>query len=209
MTGISERLTAYSEQMPSVLTSLFPQARAELLRLLFAGAGARLHMREITRQSGLTLATVQAELKKMTASGLLLQERDGNRLYYMADTAHPIFPELRSLVEKTTGLGEVLRESLESLTGIDLAFVFGSVAAQKDKAGSDVDVMVIGSASLRSLAPKLRRASELLHREINPHVMSAAEWRRRLLNEDAFVQRVSKEPKIWLKGGADELGKLG
>lgn len=67
--------------MPSILNCLFPHARAELLRLLFAMPGTRLHVRELTRKSGLSLGTMQVELKKLTAAGLLLSERDGNRLY--------------------------------------------------------------------------------------------------------------------------------
>lgn len=195
--------------MPSVLSSLFPRVRAELLRLLFAGQGVRLHVRELTRQSGLTLGTIQAELKKLTAAGLLLSERDGNRLYYAANAGHPIFPELRSLILKTTGLRDVLAAALAEVKGIALAFVFGSIATDHAGPGSDVDLMVLGTASLRTLAPHLRRASAELHREINPHSLSPAEWSRRLAARDAFIRRVAAEPKLWLKGGPDELGNLG
>jgi amidase len=45
--------------------------------------------------------------------------------------------------------------------------------------------------------------------EINPHALTPAEWSRRLKADDAFIQRVSKEPKLWLKGDAHELGSLG
>ena len=195
--------------MPSLLSCLFPQARAELLRLFFTGTRARLHMRDATRQSGLTLATVQAELKKLTSCGLLHQERDGNRLYFCANSEHPVFPELCSLVEKTAGIVPALRSALEGAAGVEIAFIFGSVAAQTEKPASDVDVMLIGSATLRSLAPGMRRVSEHLHREINPHIMTVAEWQRRLAAQDAFIMRVAQEPKLWLKGDNDELGQLG
>ncbi len=195
--------------MPSALAALFPQVRAELLRLLFSTPGARLHVRELARRSGLTLGTVQDELKKLTAAGLLLSQRDGNRLYHLANEQHPIFPELRSLVLKTSGLRDVLSSALAEVPGIDLAFIFGSLAADTAGASSDVDLMVLGTASLRSLAPSLRRATARLDREINPHVLTPAEWSRRLGSDDAFIRRVSREPKLWLKGGAHELGLLG
>lgn len=195
--------------MPSTLSTLFPQVRAELLRLLFCGQGVRLHVRELARQSGLTLGTVQDELKKLTAGGLLLSERDGNRRYYSANADHPVFPDLRSLVLKTTGLRDVLAASLAEVDGIELAFIFGSFAADSAGSGSDVDLMVLGTVSLRTLAPRLRRASAELHREINPHALTPAEWTRRLKADDAFIRRVAREPKLWLKGGAHELGSLG
>lgn len=85
-----------------LLPVLFPQVRAQILRLLFADASAELHLRELTRRSGLALGTVQTELAKLAAAQLVVNERDGNRLYYRANAAHPLFPTLRQLVRQTT-----------------------------------------------------------------------------------------------------------
>jgi len=72
-----------------------------------------------------------------------------------------------------------------------------------------VDVMLIGTAGLRKVTPALRGVSERLGREINPHCLTVDEWRLKKSKKDAFVNRVLSEPKLWLKGGDDELGKLG
>lgn len=138
--------------------------------------------------------------------------RDGQnviRLYFRAETTHPLFAELRGLVVKTTGIVPELRKVLEKVPGIDLAFVFRSVAAGTAKAESDVDVMLIGTAGLRKVSSALRGVSERLGREINPHCLTVEEWRLKKTKKDAFVNRVLSEPKFWLKGGDDELGKLG
>ena len=92
----------------SVLTVLFPQVRAEVLRLLFADASRELHLRDLTRQSGLGLGTVQGELEKLSSSDLVTSRRDGNRRYYRANSTHPLFPDLQQLVLKTSGLRDVL-----------------------------------------------------------------------------------------------------
>ncbi len=85
-----------------LLSILFPQVRAQVLRLLFADASAELHLRELTRRSGLALGTIQTELAKLAAAQLVVSERDGNRRYYRANAAHPLFPTLRQLVRQTT-----------------------------------------------------------------------------------------------------------
>lgn len=85
-----------------LLATLFPQVRAQVLRLLFADASAELHLRELTRRSGLALGTIQTELAKLTAAQLVVSERDGNRRYYRANAAHPLFPTLRQLVLQTS-----------------------------------------------------------------------------------------------------------
>jgi predicted nucleotidyltransferase len=190
-----------------LLEVLFPQVRAEVLRLLFADEGRELHLRELTRQSGLSLGTLQTEVEKLCAADLLLSRRDGNRRYFQANAAHPLFADLRQLVLKTAGLREVLAEALQGLAGVELAFVFGSLASGAGKAGSDVDLMVIGDAGLRALAPRLRKATEQLGREINPVTMTAAEFVRGRVN-NPFLGDVLAKEKLFIKGTADELARL-
>lgn len=191
----------------SLLQILFPQVRAEVLRLLFADETRELHLRELTRQSGLSLGTLQTEVEKLRAADLLLSRRDGNRLYFRANAAHPLFADLRQLVLKTAGLREVLADALRDVPGIELAFVFGSLAAGTGKAGSDVDLLVIGDAGLRALAPRLRPAAERLGREINPVTMTAAEFIRDRTKKP-FLRDVLAKDKLFLKGNSDELARL-
>lgn len=191
----------------SLLQILFPQVRAEVLRLLFADDTRELHLRELTRQSGLSLGTLQTEVEKLRAADLLLSRRDGNRLYFRANAAHPLFADLRQLVLKTAGLREVLADALRDVPGIELAFVFGSLAAGTGKAGSDVDLLVIGDAGLRALAPRLRPAAERLGREINPVTMTAAEFIRDRTKKP-FLRDLLAKDKLFLKGNSDELARL-
>jgi predicted nucleotidyltransferase len=192
----------------SLLNVLFPQVRAEVLRLLFADESRELHLRELTRQSGLTLGTLQSEVEKLCAADLLLSRRDGNRRYFKANTTHPLFPDLHQLVLKTAGLREVLAEALQDIDGVELAFVFGSLASGTGKAGSDVDFLVIGDVGLRTLAPRLRKAAEWLGREINPVTMTASDFVRDR-NDKPFLLDVLAREKLWVKGNADELARLG
>ena len=192
-----------------LLNVLFPKVRAELLRLLFADAQSELHLRELTRQSGLSLGTVQEELEKLHDADLVVSRRDGNRRYYCANPEHPVFRDLQQLVLKTSGLREVLQKALRDIRGIDMAFVFGSLARSNSKASSDVDLMVIGRAGLRVLAPALRKASAEIGREINPHTYSVAEWRKKRRAQNAFLNNVAEGEKLFVKGSNDELVRLG
>ncbi|MEO7415159.1 MAG: nucleotidyltransferase domain-containing protein [Opitutaceae bacterium] len=191
-----------------LLDVLFPRVRAEVLRLLFADEGRELHLRELTRQSGLSLGTLQTEVKKLCDADLLLSRPDGNRRCFRANTAHPLFADLRQLVLKTAGLHEVLAEALHPVPGTEIAFVFGSLAAGAGKAGSDVDLMIVGDASLRALAPRLRKAADRLGREINPVTMTRAEFVRDHAKKP-FLRDVLANEKLFIKGNSDELARLG
>lgn len=192
----------------NVISALFPRVRAEVLRLLFAREERELHLRDLTRQSGLTLGTMQSEVAKLLASDLLTSRRDGNRRYYRANAGHPLFQPLHELVLKTSGLRDVLAAALEGIPGIEVALVFGSLAAATGKGVSDVDLLVIGRAGLRALAPGLRKASAQLGREINPVTMTPEEYARGRKKHPLLIDIAGKE-KIFIKGNSDELERLG
>lgn len=137
------------------------RVKAEIFRLLFGLRQPELHLREIVRQSGLSLGTVQQELRGLTKSGLVKSRRDGNRLYFSANTDHPAHRELSALVLKTDGLVGILGKALED-SAITVAFVFGSIAGGETRAESDVDLMVIGSIGLRRLTALLSGISEMV-----------------------------------------------
>ncbi len=121
----------------------------------------------------------------------------------------PVFEELAGFFRKTAGLADVLREALEPFgQAVRAAFVFGSVAQGKERATSDVGVMVVGSAPFARVVEALASASERLQQEVNPVVMAPDAFRAKLKARDRFVARVVREPKIFLVGDARELGEL-
>lgn len=101
-------------------------------------------------------------------------------------------------------LGDVL-----AVDGIRCAFVFGSVAGDTAGADSDIDLMVIGSISLRKLSSLLSGLSDRLGREINPHVITAEDFSRRLRENDHFVTSVMDSEKIFVVGSPNELKTMG
>jgi predicted nucleotidyltransferase/DNA-binding HxlR family transcriptional regulator len=187
---------------------LSSRARAEIFRLLFSGTGEELHVREIERRSGLNDSTLRQELRKLVRLDLVRSRRDSNRVYYRAKTENPLYPEIRNLVLKTSGLADVLKSALADKR-IRVAFVFGSVARGEEKAGSDVDLMVIGQLGLRDLSRLLSGIEEKIGREVNPYVLHDAEFQKRVRTKEQFVSRVMESPKIFIIGSHHELEAMG
>jgi predicted nucleotidyltransferase len=194
--------------MSLLVELLSSRVKAEIFRLLFRRPDAELHLRELTRQTGLTVGTVRQELQRLTRLGITEARKDGNRICYRANPKHPLYPDLRNLVLKTSGLADVLGEALEH-PGIRLAFVFGSIARNEDRAHSDVDLMVIGDITLRQLTKLLSGVSARIGREINPHAMNAEEFTRRKKARDHFITTVLAAPKLFVKANDDELKAMG
>jgi len=178
-----------------------------MLRLLFGASQREMYRAELIGQTRFAQRSVEEELEKLVRLELLTTTKDGNRRYYVANRAHPLYPELHAIVLKTSGLADLLAEALPPAK-ITVAFVFGSVAASGERAESDVDLMIVGEVTHRAVASDLRAAGERLGREINPHFFTAAEFRRRVAAKDRFLSDVMAKPKLFIVGGERELGGL-
>jgi predicted nucleotidyltransferase len=183
------------------------EIRAEMLRLLFGARQKEMYRAEIIGHTPFAQGSVEEELQKLVNLELLTTIKDGNRRYYAANHAHPLYPELHAIVLKTSGLKDLLAEALPRKK-ITFAFVFGSVAADSERAESDLDLMIIGSASHRELASTLRALSERIGREINPHFFDAAELTRRVAAKDHFIGDVIAKPKLFIIGDENEFTHL-
>ncbi len=187
---------------------LSSRVRAEVFRLLFGSSILELHHREIVRRSGLSESAVRQELGKLTRLDLISRRKDGNRVYYAANRSHPLFQSIRDVVLKTVGLAAILRASL-SRPGVQVAFVFGSIVKAEETSDSDVDLMVIGSLGLRELTSMLSGVPEEIGREVNSHVMTEVEYKKRLKARDHFVTNVLDGPKMFIVGAEDDFEAMG
>lgn len=183
---------------------LSSRVRAGVFHQLFGLRETELHVRELARQTGHHEASNRQELKKLLGLDLVHQRRDGNRVYFSANTSHPLYLEIHRLVLKTSGLVELVQDALRGVE-IDVAFVFGSIAQGLETAQSDVDLMVIGGIGLRALTARLSGLAESMGREINPHVMSKKEYRTRHGTADHFVSQVLSGEKLYVIGTEDDL----
>ena len=186
---------------------MFSKVRQRVLAVLFGNPHRSFYANEVIAlvQSG--TGAVQRELAALTEAGLLTVKRQGNQKHYQANADAPVFAELRGLVLKTMGLADVLRAALAPLAPeIELAFVYGSVAKQQDTADSDIDVMIVSTGlGYADVFGALESATATLGRKVNPTLYTPAEKTKRMSQDNAFVTRALRQPKIWLIGNEEQL----
>jgi hypothetical protein len=93
-----------------LLHPLFPNVRAELLRLLFRERVPEKHVRGLARECGFSLSATQHELKRLLAAGLVVNRTDGRYRFYKANRDHRLFPILRQLVRIGASHGAFVSE---------------------------------------------------------------------------------------------------
>ena len=197
-------------QLTSVGDLLFGQTRGRVLALLYGSPDETLFVRQIARQVETSVGTVQRELNLLADAGLIKRSTVGNLGVYQANQEHPEYPELRALLAKTAGVFQMLKRALAPLSSrIGIAFVYGSVARGEEKATSDIDLMVIGAASLDEVLDAVRPVEKRLGRPVNPTIYSNEDLKARLRSGNHFLQSLKKSKKVYLIGDEDEFRKAG
>lgn len=186
--------------------ALFTKTQQRVLGLLYGHPDKTYYLNEIVRLSAVGKGSVNRELEKLCASGLLTLTRQGNQNHYQANARNPIFNELKAIIQKTFGVVDILRAALlPLLPQISAAFVYGSIAKGMEHAGSDIDLMIVADdLSYIELMTLLSPAEKQLGRTINPTVYSLQEFFDRKKSNNHFMTRVMEQPKLWLAGGKDE-----
>jgi predicted nucleotidyltransferase len=183
------------------------EARAKVLTALFSERDRAFYQKELARATGLPVAAVQRQLKRLSAAGLVRTSTAGGRRVYSADPGSAIFDEVSSIVRKLRGPASRLRPALKGQK-VEVAFVFGSFASGSAAASSDIDLMVLGGESTRVVRSELARAERDLGRSVNEHVMTPREWTTRLRKDDPFLKNVRVGPKLWVIGEESKLAEL-
>jgi len=189
-----------------IADALFTKVQQRVLAVLFGNHERSFYANELIALAASGSGAVQRELAQLEAAELVTVKRVGNQKHYQANPLSPVFSELRGLILKTSGLVDVLRASLAPLAPqIEGAFIFGSVAKNKDTAKSDIDLFVIAQhLTYRELFSALEPATGRLGRVVNPTVYSRIEFEKRLREGNAFVKRVTAQPKLWIIGDDSE-----
>ncbi len=191
------------------LSCLFGKTKRSILALLYGHADESFHLRKILRLTGVSPGAGQRELARLSGAGIISRTLKNSQVHFQANSGCPIFDDLKSIIMRTLGVADVLRSLLEPLSrSIDAAAVYGSIAKGTETKESDIDVLIVGDVAFTDVTGCLGPAQAILSREINPCVMSTAEFGRRISERDHFLSSALKGALIPLMGDFDELVRL-
>jgi predicted nucleotidyltransferase len=183
---------------------LFGQTRGRVLRLLFGHPEQTFFVRQIARETGVSVGSVQRELETLTQVGLIVRSISGHQVYHQANRSHPVFAEIHALVAKTVGVFQILTSALTPLAKrISLAFVYGSVASGSESADSDVDLMIVGDVTLDEVLGQLGPVERLIGRPINPTLYSESDFKNKIESGNHFLRSVMRGERVFLIGDDD------
>lgn len=205
MLDSSHKSKSITGRKTGISSVLFSKAMGKLLTLFFNNPDKTYYQKAIEQAVGLPHGSFRIKLQQLVHAGILTSSLLGKKKFYAVNRDCPVFEELKSLVQKTVGMVEPIREALEPLRDrIKVAFIFGSVATGEDTGRSDVDLMVVGGLSLRDLSVALYPLDETLKRPINPHLYTPERLTEAFRANDHFIRSISKTKLVYLIGSEND-----
>ena len=187
-----------SESAPAILPIFRSEQQLRILAVLFADTVDSLSIRDLAQRARVAQATASREVARLAEHGLVVTTQVGRSTLVTANWKLPWARDLRSILVQTVGVLGRLSQALTGVQGVDEAHVFGSWAARYTgeigPAPRDIDVLIVGSASLHAV----RRACSTIERDltidVNAVVIDHERWIAK--KPDPFVAQVRARPLV-------------
>jgi predicted nucleotidyltransferase len=174
--------------------------KQKLLTYVFTHPDESFYVRELAALIEGDPGNLSRELNKLEKDGLFRSATRGKAKYYSLNKAHPLFSDLKNMIFKAEGVAGSLKSAVDLVEGISLAFIYGSYARGEEKAGSDIDIGLVGQVPRAEITRQFRALEQKLNREINFTVYGKEEFERERKKAGGFLNIVLKEKIIILKG---------
>lgn len=192
-----------------LLSPLFgSKTRVALLGHLVLHPGESFYLRQLAKLLGQSLTPIARELKKLEVLGLVVSEMKANARFFSINARAPIFPEIKAIVLKTVGVGDVLREGLSELNKVEFAFIHGSFAGRKPSPASDLDLFIVGEIPYPELTKAVKEIEGRIGREVQYSIFDRKEFLTKVAEKNDFIREVIEGPKIMLVGTENEFERF-
>lgn len=160
-----------------MLTQLFTsKTRIKLLLKLFLNPEVSCYLRELAKEFGVSPGAIKEELDSLSEAGYLEREQNGRSAYFRANTRHPFFPEISSIVRKSLGIDQLIDEVMASLGQVEAVYILDDYALGKDT--GLIDVLIVGDVDRARLVELVRITEGKINRKVRTLCVDSAEFER-------------------------------
>ena len=182
----------------TMLDAVIPsRTRVQILVKLFLNPGIRAYLRSLAKEFDVSPHAVRTELNNLRRHKVLVSERDGRNVYFRANTGHPLFPELSSMVRKITGIDDLVKSVVDRLGNLEAAYLVGDYARGADT--GIIDVVLVGRIDRVQLEDFVAKTEAYIERRIRSLVLSKEEFDR-MRNSTGFKPIL----RLWESGHREE-----
>jgi predicted DNA-binding transcriptional regulator len=147
----------------------------------------RSYLRELANEFGISTNSVREELNQLIRTNLLKSEKNGRQVFYSANEAHPLYPELRSMVSKVMGIDQVIDGIVNQLGDLERAYLIDDYAEGKDT--GIIDMVLVGKIDQNHLNYLIERTEQYIKRKVRSLVLNQQEYEK-------LLPELRKRPRV-------------
>ncbi len=171
----------------SLKSLVISTTRLKLIHQFFYTPKEIFYVRQLVRATNEEINSVRRELANLKAGNIVESEVRGNRLYYWANPGGSLFDDLLLLTHKTYGLGAKIIKHKKRLGKLKFVLFNRDFIAGNIKTTDSVDIIFVGSPTLKVLDTLIKAEETSRGREINYMVMDKDELILRKSRRDPFI----------------------
>jgi len=189
-----------------MLKNIIPsKTRRKILELFFQRPNENFYLRAVVRELGEEVNAVKRELDILTEEKLLLREKRLNKVFYTLNKNYLFYDEFLRIFTKSGPILQMIYKNLSRLGKVKYIAISSRFAKRLPIKEEEIYFLYVGIIVLKELEILMKEAEALYQAPINYTVMTEEEFIFRKKNNDPFIWRFLKQPKIMLVGDEESL----
>lgn len=183
------------------------KTRVKILELFFHHPAENYYLRRVVREIDTEVNAVKRELDILEGEKVLTKERRLNKVFYTLNNRYVFYDEFLRIFTKTDQLARLIYKNASKLGKVKFVAISTKFSKRLPIKEDEVYLILIGTIVVPEIAGIIAEVEKEFGREINYSVMNEEEFVFRKKNNDPFIWRFLKQPKVMLIGSEDELLK--
>ena len=146
-------------------TLISSKTRIKLLMKFFLNSKNTAYLRNLEEEFGESTNGIRLELNKFEKAGFLESHAEGNKKIFKANTEHPLFKEINSIIRKMTGLEYVVDYIVQRIGDLEKVYLVGKLSKGQD--GNIIDLVLVGNKLNKAfLIEQIEKAEKKIDKKI-------------------------------------------
>lgn len=168
-------------------TLISNKTRLKLLLRFFLNEESRSYLRGLEGEFNESTNAIRIELNRFEDAGLLLSGMEGNRKIFRANTLHPLYDDINSILRKYVGLDKIVENVVRKFGHLKKAYITGEMAIGIDN--KIIELVLVGDDIDHIYLKKcIKKAEKIISRSIIFLILGEEQERDYLRQrKDAFL----------------------
>ena len=183
------------------------KTRRKILELFFQKPNENFYLRRVVREVDEEVNAVKRELDILVEEKLLLREKRLNKVFYTLNKNYLFYDEFLRIFTKNSSILQIIYNNLPKLGKIKYIAISTRFPKKIPIKEEEIYFLFVGIVVVPEVEAVMKKAELLYGSPINYTVMTEEEFIFRKKNNDPFIWRFLKQPKIMLVGDEESLMK--